>query len=104
MCTVEKLYDDTACRLVDRDAHQLYQRLESQGREYVMEMKVNLLQIIVSPEKVGLELSTDDSTSITLEQAKLFLKSTLDYFSRYQDTVRNMYCFMQELVCLECVG
>uniref|UniRef100_A0A914UN23 Uncharacterized protein n=1 Tax=Plectus sambesii TaxID=2011161 RepID=A0A914UN23_9BILA len=83
--------------LVDRDAHQLYQRLESQGREYVMEMKVNLLQIIVSPDKVGLELPSDDSTTVSLDQAKLFLKSTLDYFSRYQDTVRNMYCFMQEL-------
>ncbi len=96
-------------RLVERDAHQLYQRLESLGREYIMEIKVNLLQIIVSPDKVsGLnncEKEEDDVTngngnnhSISIEQAKLFLKSTLDYFSRYQETVRNMYSFMRELV------
>lgn len=38
-------------RLCARDPHQLYQRLESQGTEFVMELRVSLLQILVSPDK-----------------------------------------------------
>lgn len=37
--------------LIDQDPHQLYKRLESMGHNFVMEMKVSLFQILVSPEK-----------------------------------------------------
>ena len=37
---------------------------------------------------------------VTLEQTKCFLKSSLDNFSSFQETVRNMQPFMQELVRL----
>lgn len=36
--------DFPICRLCERDPYQLYQRLEQQAREYVLEMKVRLLK------------------------------------------------------------
>lgn len=39
-------------RLCERDPYQLYQRLEQQAREYVLEMKVRLLRQLSAASKV----------------------------------------------------
>jgi len=55
-------------RLCNRDAHQLYQRLESQAREYILEAKVRLLQQLTSGHQ-------------TPAQAKAFVSLMLDEYS-----------------------
>ncbi|XP_014661514.1 PREDICTED: protein FAM193A-like isoform X2 [Priapulus caudatus] len=54
-------------RLTSRDPHQLYQRLESQSREFVIEMKVRLLKKLTT----GLK---------TPQQAKQFITVLLDEY------------------------
>lgn len=41
-----------------------------------------------------------DQSAVSVDKAKLFIKATLDHFSRYQETVRHMSGFVEELVCL----
>uniref|UniRef100_A0A914E6V1 Uncharacterized protein n=1 Tax=Acrobeloides nanus TaxID=290746 RepID=A0A914E6V1_9BILA len=78
--------------LIDQDPHQLYKRLESMGHNFVMEMKVALFQILVSPEKHPMlkkfyETNTQKEICDIL-QGKLFIRELLDKFAKFQDAVR----------------
>lgn len=52
-----------------RDAHQLFQRLESKAREYILKVKVKLLQQLTSGHD-------------TPDQAKAFVSLMLDEYSK----------------------
>ncbi len=72
-------------RLCIRDPHQLYQRLESQGREYVIEMKVRLLKQLTSGHK-------------TPPQAKQFVAMLLEEYSNLCTAAKTLASFLTELV------
>ncbi|CAH1782955.1 unnamed protein product [Owenia fusiformis] len=71
-------------RLVARDPHQLYQRLESQGREYVIEMKVRLLKQLTTGHK-------------TPQQAKQFVSMLLEEYFKICTAAKTLASFLQEL-------
>ena len=72
-------------RLVIKDAHQLFQRLESQGREYVIEMKVRLLKQLTAGHK-------------TPTQAKQFVSMLLDEYANLCAAAKTLAAFLTELV------
>jgi hypothetical protein len=69
---------------VQRDPHQLFQRLESQGREYVIEMKVRLLKQLTSGHK-------------TPPQAKQFVSMLLEEYSNLCLVAKTLASFLTEL-------
>ncbi|XP_078662935.1 LOW QUALITY PROTEIN: uncharacterized protein LOC144906481 [Branchiostoma floridae x Branchiostoma belcheri] len=71
-------------RLCSRDPHQLYQRLESQGREYVIEMKVRLLKQLTSGHK-------------TPPQARQFIAMLLDEYSALCEAARLLTPALDEM-------
>ncbi|VDO95311.1 unnamed protein product, partial [Soboliphyme baturini] len=88
---------ELVARQCQHNPHQLYQRLEIQAREYIMDIKVQLLQILVSPEKLGLanDCDKDSSSPINSNVANFFLHSVLSYASQLLETVANMRCFLE---------
>lgn len=68
-----------------RDPHQLYQRLESQGREYVIEMKVRLLKQLTSGHK-------------TPPQAKQFVSMLLEEYAGLCSAAKTLASFLTQLV------
>ena len=68
-----------------KDPHQLFQRLESQGREYVIEMKVRLLKQLTAGHK-------------TPPQAKQFMAMLLDEYSHLCEAAKALATFLAELV------
>lgn len=73
-------------RLSARDAHQLYQRLESQGREVVIEMKVKLLKVLTHDYK-------------TAPGAYQFVSMLLEKYARLCQSCHTVAVFLQPLVC-----
>lgn len=73
-------------RLSARDAHQLYQRLESQGREVVIEMKVKLLKVLTRDYK-------------TAPGAYQFVSMLLEEYARLCQSCHTVAVFLQPLVC-----
>ncbi|XP_064630166.1 protein FAM193A-like isoform X2 [Lineus longissimus] len=71
-------------RLCTRDAHQLFQRLESQGREYVIETKVKLFKQLTSGHK-------------TPPQAKAFVALMLEEYSSLSSAAKILASFLSEL-------
>ena len=69
-----------------RDPHQLFLRLESQVREFVIEMKVKLLK----------QLSTGFKTP---PQAKKFISMLLEEYTHLCTVARKMSGLLKELVC-----
>ena len=72
-------------RLCHRDPHQLFLRLESQVREFVIEMKVKLLKQL----NTGLK---------TPPQAKKFISLLLDEYAHLCKVARKMSGVLIELV------
>ena len=87
MLQLEKVLNFCSCssRLVTRDPHQLFQRLESQGREYVIEMKVRLLRQLTTGHK-------------TPPQAKQFVSMLLEEYSNLCSASKTLASFLTELV------
>ncbi|VDD91558.1 unnamed protein product [Enterobius vermicularis] len=110
--------------LTEKDAPQLYRRLESIGYEHVMNLKSDdLWQILVAPQVVpalikvrnlfgfidNVELyefisgkrhlseSGANNEEMELERAKLFIASLLKSFMRHQETVQNMSSLLAPL-------
>ncbi|XP_013395019.1 protein FAM193A isoform X2 [Lingula anatina] len=75
---------DLVHRLCLRDPHQLFQRLESQAREYVIEMKVRLLKQLNQGQK-------------TPAQAKQFVSMLLEEYSNLCKAAKTISSFMTEL-------
>ena len=73
------------CRLVLRDAHQLFQRLESQSQEYVLEVKVRLLK----------QMSTGLKTP---QQARQFVSMLLDEYVCLCAAAKKQASYLNELV------
>ena len=72
-------------RLCSRDPHQLFQRLESQGREYVIEMKVRLLKQLKAGHK-------------TPTQAKQFVAMLLDEYNSLCSAAKTLAACVTQLV------
>ena len=72
-------------RLVMRDSHQLFQRLESQAQEYVLEAKVRLLK----------QMSTGLKTP---QQARQFVSMLLDEYALLCMSAKKQASFLHELV------
>ena len=72
-------------RLVARDPHQLFKRLEKQGQEYVVEMKVRLLQQLTSGHK-------------TPPQARQFVSMLLDEYANLCAAAKTLASILMELV------
>lgn len=72
-------------RLCQRDPHQLFLRLESQVREFVIEMKVKLLK----------QLSTGIKTP---PQAKTFISLLLEEYAHLCKIARKMSGLLSDLV------
>ena len=77
--------DHIVFRLCHRDPHQLFLRLESQVREFVIEMKVKLLKQL----NTGLK---------TPPQAKKFISLLLDEYAHLCKVARKMSGLLIELV------
>ncbi|XP_042198961.1 protein FAM193A isoform X3 [Callorhinchus milii] len=81
-------------RLCERDPYQLYQRLEQQAREYVLEMKVRLLRHLSLGSKV---------TSVVQgpPQAHQFISLLLEEYSALCQAARTISTFLVTLVTWE---
>ena len=77
----------TTFRLVLRDAHQLFQRLESQAQEYVLEVKVRLLK----------QMSTGLKTP---QQARQFVSMLLDEYVCLCTAAKKQASYLNELVSI----
>lgn len=96
-------------KLCECDAHQLYLRLECQAKEYIMDMKVILLQVIISPEDLGLAtfVATNQPVSIkgqknltseiTEHVAEHFLRLLKKSSTEFFDTLNNMEPMLTDL-------
>nr|XP_014348486.1 PREDICTED: protein FAM193A [Latimeria chalumnae] len=80
-------------RLCERDPYQLYQRLEQQAREYVLEMKVRLLRHLSLGSKVV-------STVQGPPQAHQFISLFLEEYSALCQAARTISTFLVTLVSL----
>ena len=76
---------DLVHRLVSRDPHQLFKRLEKQGQEYVVEMKVRLLKQLTSGHK-------------TPPQARQFVSMLLDEYANLCSAAKTLASFLMEFV------
>jgi len=74
-------------RLSSHDAHQLYQRLESPCREFVIEMKVKLLKVLTLDYK-------------TAAGAYQFVSMLLEEYAKLCRACQTVAGFLQPLVCI----
>nr|XP_033806499.1 protein FAM193A isoform X2 [Geotrypetes seraphini] len=81
---------DLVDRLCERDPYQLYQRLEQQAREYVLEMKVRLLRHLSLGSKVT-------STIQGPPQAHQFISLLLEEYSALCQAARTISTFLVTL-------
>lgn len=89
------------CRLCEKDPFQLYQRLEQQAREYVLEMKVRLLKhLSAGPKTTGL-LGTVAAAQGP-PQAYQFISLLLEEYSALCQAARTISSFLLTLVSLPC--
>lgn len=86
-------------RLCEKDPYQLYQRLEQQAREYVLEMKVRLLKHLSSGSKAPPTLSTAAGPGATQgpPQAHQFLSLLLEEYSTLCQAARTISSFLLTL-------
>lgn len=73
-------------RLCTRDAHQLFQRLESHAIDYILEVKVRLLHQLTSGHN-------------TPEQAKAFVSLMLEEYSSLCVSAKILSDIFNRLVC-----
>lgn len=83
-------------RLCERDPYQLYQRLEQQAREYVLEMKVRLLRHLSLGSKVASTLATEGPP-----QAQQFISLLLEEYSALCQAACTISAFLVTLVRLK---
>lgn len=81
------------CRLCERDPYQLYQRLEQQAREYVLEMKVRLLRQLSAASKVKAPASPQGPP-----QAHRFISLLLEEYGALCQAARTVSTFLGTLV------
>lgn len=81
------------CRLCERDPYQLYQRLEQQAREYVLEMKVRLLRQLSAASKVKAPAGLQGPP-----QAHQFISLLLEEYSALCQAARTISTFLGTLV------
>ena len=74
-------------RLCLRDPHHLFQQLECQGRDYVIEMKVRLLKQLTAGHK-------------TPSQAKQFVSMLLEEYKNLCAAASTLAKYLSELVSL----
>lgn len=80
-------------RLCEKDPYQLYQRLEQQAREYVLEMKVRLLKHLSTGSKAP------GVTSQGPPQAHQFISLLLEEYNALCQAARTISSFLLTLVC-----
>lgn len=80
-------------RLCERDPYQLYQRLEQQAREYVLEMKVRLLRQLSAASKVKAPSALQGPP-----QAHQFISLLLEEYGALCQAARTISTFLGTLV------
>lgn len=80
-------------RLCERDPYQLYQRLEQQAREYVLEMKVRLLRQLSAASKVRTPAALQGPP-----QAHQFISLLLEEYGALCQAARTISTFLGTLV------
>lgn len=81
------------CRLCERDPYQLYQRLEQQAREYVLEMKVRLLRQLSAAARVRAPSGLQGPP-----QAHQFISLLLEEYGALCQAARTISTFLGTLV------
>ncbi|XP_063075042.1 protein FAM193A isoform X2 [Engraulis encrasicolus] len=79
-------------RLCEKDPYQLYQRLEQQAREYVLEMKIRLLKHLAAGSKVVPDVALQSPP-----QAHHFITLLLEEYSALCQAARTISCFLLTL-------
>lgn len=88
------------CRLCERDPYQLYQRLEQQAREYVLEMKVRLLRQLSAAARVRAPSGLQGPP-----QAHQFISLLLEEYGALCQAARTISTFLGTLVrARACLG
>lgn len=93
------VYVLSCCRLCEKDPFQLYQRLEQQAREYVLEMKVRLLKHLSAGPKTPAPMGTV-ATLLGPPQAYQFISLLLEEYSALSQAARTISSFLLTLVSL----
>ncbi|XP_058496559.1 protein FAM193A isoform X1 [Solea solea] len=83
-------------RLCEKDPYQLYQRLEQQAREYVLEMKVRLLKHLSAGSKTAGQSGTV-ATAHGPPQAHQFISLLLEEYSALCQAARTISSFLLTL-------
>lgn len=83
----------TLFRLCEKDPYQLYQRLEQQAREYVLEMKVRLLKHLSAGSKASIAVAQGPP------QAYQFISLLLEEYNALCQAARTISSFLLTLVC-----
>ena len=87
------------CRLCEKDPYQLYQRLEQQAREYVLEMKVRLLKHLSAGSKAGGAVAGSGAAAAQgPPQAHQFVSLLLDEYNALCQAARSISSFLLTLV------
>lgn len=81
------------CRLCERDPYQLYQRLEQQAREYVLEVKVRLLRQLSTAAKAKVPAGLQGPP-----QAHHFISVLLEEYGALCQAARCISTFLSTLV------
>lgn len=91
------VYVLSCCRLCEKDPFQLYQRLEQQAREYVLEMKVRLLKHLSAGPKAPGPTGTV-AVPQGPPQAYQFISLLLEEYSALCQAARTISSFLLTLV------
>lgn len=86
-----------SCRLCEKDPFQLYQRLEQQAREYVLEMRVRLLKHLAAGSKVMGPAATVPAVQGP-PQAYQLISMLLEEYSTLCQAARTISGFLLTLV------
>lgn len=89
----------SCCRLCLKDPYQLYQRLEQQAREYVLEVKMRLLKHLSAGSKSA-GLSGIVVAAQGPPQAHQFISLLLEEYSALCQAARTISSFLLTLVSL----
>ncbi|CAL8354103.1 unnamed protein product [Boreogadus saida] len=87
-------------RLCEKDPYQLYQRLEQQAREYVLEMKVRLLKHLSAGSKAGAAVVGSGAAAAAAQgppQAHQFVSLLLDEYTALCQAARSISSFLLTL-------
>ncbi|CAN9510570.1 unnamed protein product [Ophioblennius macclurei] len=84
-------------RLCEKDPYQLYQRLEQQAREYVLEMKVRLLKHLSAGSKTPGPLGPAVAAAQGPPQAHQFVSLLLEEYSALCQAARTISSFLLTL-------